>query len=629
MENQEKNKSFIRTAKAVAFDQGLSRNAVMVYQALLNFADWTTYIAQVHKVTIASLIGRTRSTVQRGLRELEEKGIVITQYRYSKTTHAQLASGYLILDGQKQTPPCAKVNPPLCKNEQVSILENKNQMTLKGEAKKLPTDEEENWKKKIPDILIPTVRYLFARTNRKKDLSSHEIESLLKLFDKHNPTRIQKEIDTAVERFQRKGKELTMITFNYIWASLKKQQSFEGYSDEQIKQIRKESRQQKKEAELEKLQLEFAAVDFMKTLGEKSEVDDIDRLKKYSDGLSTPLPVKDYLQIKCTPDQNCEETSLTLEEAEKIIDEGSSDNKQDEQMEFLENLRAIDHPTIEDYMRLRFPDKSEEVLHTTEDCIVKESYDEFSLHARDTIQKTFELDMACAHCTGDENCIHKQKTTRDNVWVREHPIYHKEFLQTGCTNFKCPKTTTLVVDPKSGITQTNQTFKTYKPTTPETTIAKAHAILAAKEERSLILAGKPGTGKTHLAVAIALDAMSKGRKVIFKTVPEMLDELRKAARERTDFYGAIQRLKDVSCLVLDDLGKEKTTEAGLDYLYQIVDYRYRNKLQTIVTTNALDWTELKNPWNEGAIEPILSRILEMGEWIKIEHAENYRLRRRN
>ena len=51
-----------------------------------------------------------------------------------------------------------------------------------------------------------------------------------------------------------------------------------------------------------------------------------------------------------------------------------------------------------------------------------------------------------------------------------------------------------------------------KPETPEVMVAKAAAILAAKTGRNLVLAGNAGTGKTHLAVAIAKDAMKAGRQ---------------------------------------------------------------------------------------------------------------------
>ena len=107
----------------------------------------------------------------------------------------------------------------------------------------------------------------------------------------------------------------------------------------------------------------------------------------------------------------------------------------------------------------------------------------------------------------------------------------------------------------------------------------------------------------------------------------MLDKLKETARNFGDVYSELKRLKEVPCLVPDDLGKERTTQAGQDYLYQIVNYRYNYKLQTIVTTNAMSMEELKKPWNKGAIEAIVSRLMEMGEWVKLERTENYRLKK--
>ena len=87
------------------------------------------------------------------------------------------------------------------------------------------------------------------------------------------------------------------------------------------------------------------------------------------------------------------------------------------------------------------------------------------------------------------------------------------------------------------------------------------------------------------------------------------------------------KYKRVPCLVLDDWGKEKTTEARLDYLFQIIDYRYRNGLQTILTTNAFNMEGLKKRWNADMIEPLVSRILENGAWVTIHASENFRLKK--
>ena len=97
----------------------------------------------------------------------------------------------------------------------------------------------------------------------------------------------------------------------------------------------------------------------------------------------------------------------------------------------------------------------------------------------------------------------------------------------------------------------------------------------------------------------------------------MLDELRQAACEDGDFYGLKRKYKDVSCLVLDDFGKQKSSDAGNDYLFQIIDHRYQNGKQTIITTNALTPEALCKPWDKDKILPLISRLLENGDCITI------------
>ena len=80
------------------------------------------------------------------------------------------------------------------------------------------------------------------------------------------------------------------------------------------------------------------------------------------------------------------------------------------------------------------------------------------------------------------------------------------------------------------------------------------------------------------------------------------------------------------CLVLDDLGKERTTDFGLDALYDIVDYRYRNELQTIITTNAKTIEELAGWGNEEYTTPMVSRVMERGAWVTISNALDYRVK---
>lgn len=181
----------------------------------------------------------------------------------------------------------------------------------------------------------------------------------------------------------------------------------------------------------------------------------------------------------------------------------------------------------------------------------------------------------------------------------------------------------------SGLTakQQKQTFEAYitKGLGAEVNAAKGRAMVAAIEGQWLVLAGKRGTGKSHLAVSIMLEVMKRGITAIFRSVPEMLDDLREGNANNT-YHAKMKQLKDVSCLVLDDLGKERSTgtDTGLEYLYQILDFRYRSERQTVVTTNAMDQNELVG-WSKAEyFVPLLSRLNEMGVWCAIKTAGDYR-----
>ena len=108
----------------------------------------------------------------------------------------------------------------------------------------------------------------------------------------------------------------------------------------------------------------------------------------------------------------------------------------------------------------------------------------------------------------------------------------------------------------------------------------------------LLMMGSYGCGKTHLAAAIANTCVEFGMQTIFLTVPDLLDWLRYSydSIDQT-FEQRFEELRNVSLLVLDDLGAHNATNWAAEKLFQIVDYRYIRKLPTVVTTN-LDLEDL-------------------------------------
>ncbi|MBK8824992.1 MAG: ATP-binding protein [Anaerolineales bacterium] len=102
----------------------------------------------------------------------------------------------------------------------------------------------------------------------------------------------------------------------------------------------------------------------------------------------------------------------------------------------------------------------------------------------------------------------------------------------------------------------------------------------------LLLQGGYGCGKTHLAAAIANFAVSMGVPTLFLTVPDLLDALRFAyGSEDTTFEERFDQIRNARLLVLDDFGTQNATGWAQEKLFQIINYRYINKLSTVITTN--------------------------------------------
>ena len=103
----------------------------------------------------------------------------------------------------------------------------------------------------------------------------------------------------------------------------------------------------------------------------------------------------------------------------------------------------------------------------------------------------------------------------------------------------------------------------------------------------LSLHGPYGVGKTHLAVAAAAERENRGDEVFFATVADLLDYLRATFAPDSPIAhdDLLDRIRNADVLVLDDMGAERSTPFAEDKLFQIVGYRYEERLPTIITTS--------------------------------------------
>ena len=115
---------------------------------------------------------------------------------------------------------------------------------------------------------------------------------------------------------------------------------------------------------------------------------------------------------------------------------------------------------------------------------------------------------------------------------------------------------------------------------------------------SVLFTGKPGCGKTHLAIAIVRELKKRMPvQVLFTTAPELLLEIRATFRPSAGKYDdhgiceadtendILDKYSQCELLILDDLGAEKVSDFTIQSLYLVIDRRNRDLRPTIVTTN--------------------------------------------
>jgi DNA replication protein DnaC len=137
---------------------------------------------------------------------------------------------------------------------------------------------------------------------------------------------------------------------------------------------------------------------------------------------------------------------------------------------------------------------------------------------------------------------------------------------------------------------------------------------------NLVLVGPVGAGKTHAAVAAARLRHERGEEVEFWSVVNLLDGLRDEVADSSLVRRLFDRLtRDADLLVLDDLGRHKSTEWANERLYMIVNQRWLDEKPTVVTTTAS-----ARQMVDQVGEHVVSRILDGATVITVSGADRRR-----
>ena len=117
--------------------------------------------------------------------------------------------------------------------------------------------------------------------------------------------------------------------------------------------------------------------------------------------------------------------------------------------------------------------------------------------------------------------------------------------------------------------------------------SKAAAEFAKKPSGWLFISGASGSGKTHLAAAIANECLQNNVPAFYTTTPDLLDHLRSSFNPSSElpYDEFFEQVRNAQVLVLDDFGTQSSSSWAKEKLDQLLSHRHANRLATVIISN--------------------------------------------
>ncbi len=213
------------------------------------------------------------------------------------------------------------------------------------------------------------------------------------------------------------------------------------------------------------------------------------------------------------------------------------------------------------------------------------------------------------HWSGCPQCNAIERATRDAEKVRVEAEEKQRRLEARLNQSGIP------------LRFRGKTFASYRTDTDgmESACAIAMEFAAnfrehAKKGTFLVFSGKPGTGKSHLAIAIAQEVMSGGTALYTSAIDavRMIRDTWRRDSAKTESQ-VLDMLASIDLLILDEVGVQYGTEAEQVSLFDIIDKRYRDLRPTILLTN-LNAKGMKEFLGDRSYD----RLREGGLWVTFD-----------
>lgn len=242
--------------------------------------------------------------------------------------------------------------------------------------------------------------------------------------------------------------------------------------------------------------------------------------------------------------------------------------------------------------------------------VICEKHGPFEQKSQKLMSKVFKT--TCPGCSSD------RKAAEAEIENRQHAEARKAKIRKLLGDSGIPKRFAM------------RTFDNYKAESTDQQRALAVARYFARDfdkflesGASLMFCGKPGTGKTHLAAAIANAVCEQGRSAVFMSVLKATRMVKDTWKKGADVAESqvYKGLVEPDLLILDEVGVQFGSEAEKLILFEILNGRYENVKPTIVISNLLP-AEVTDYLGDRVVD----RLQEGGGSTVVFGWESYRVR---